>query len=109
MAAGVNNVVITGSDSTGTQSVTYALTVTPLPTLALNAGSASISVMQGGSTTASFSTATGGSFTGIISYSVSGLPAGVTAKWSANPQTPPASVSSNSETLTLTASASARR
>jgi pseudomonalisin len=107
MAAGVNNIVITGSDSTGTQSVTYALTVTPLPTLALNAGSASISVVQGVSTTASFSTVTGGSFTGIISYSVSGLPAGVTAKWSANPQTPPASVSSNSETLTLTASASA--
>ena len=107
MAAGVNNIVITGSDSTGTQSVTYALTVTPLPTLALSAGLSTASVVQGSSTTASFSTATGGSFTGIISYSVSGLPAGVTAKWSANPQTPPASVSSNSETLTLTASASA--
>lgn len=106
-AAGVNNIVITGSDSTGTQSVTYALTVTPLPTLALNAGPASVSVVQGGSTTAGFSVATGGSFTGSISYSVSGLPAGVTAKWSANPQTPPASVSTNSETLTLTASASA--
>jgi pseudomonalisin len=103
--AGPKSVVITGSDSTGTQSVTYALTVTPLPTLALHAGSGSVSVVQGGSTTAGFSAATGGSFTGIISYSVSGLPAGVTAKWSANPQTPPASVSTNSETLTLTASA----
>ena len=107
MAAGVNNIVITGSDSTGTQSITYALTVTPIPTLALNASSSSASVVQDGSTAASFSTATGGSFTGVLSYSVSGLPVGVTAKWSANPQTPPASVSSNSETLTLTASASA--
>jgi hypothetical protein len=105
--AGVKSVVITGLDSTGTQSVTYALTVTPSPTLALNTGSTSVSVVRGGSTTAGFSTATGGSFTGNISYSVSGLPAGVTAKWSANPQTPPASVSSNSETLTLTASAGA--
>jgi pseudomonalisin len=107
MAAGINNIVITGSDSTGTQSVTYALTVTPLPTLALSGGSPSVSVVQGGSTTASFSAATGGSFTGIISYSVSGLTAGVTAKWSANPQTPSASVSTNSETLTLTAAAGA--
>jgi subtilase family serine protease len=107
MTAGVNNIVITGSDSTGTQSVTYALTVTPLPTLTLNAGPSTASMVQGGSTTASFSTATGGSFIGIISYSVSRLPAGVTGKWSANPQTAPASVSSNSETLTLTASATA--
>jgi len=107
MAAGVNSIVITGSDSTGTQTVTYALTVTPLPTLTLNAGSTSVSVVQGGSTTAGFSAVTGGSFTGVISYFVSGLPAGVTAKWSANPQTPAASVSTNSETLTLTASATA--
>ena len=107
IAAGVKSIVITGNDSTGTQTATYALTVTPLPTLALNAGSTLVSVVRGGSTTAGLSAATGGSFTGIISYSVSGLPAGVTAKWSANPQTPPASVSTNGETLTLTASASA--
>jgi pseudomonalisin len=107
MAAGVNSIVITGSDSTGTQTLTYALTVTPLPTLTLNAASTAVSVVQGSSTAAIFSAVTGGSFTGVISYSVSGLPAGVTAKWSANPQTPPAKVSSNSETLTLTASASA--
>jgi hypothetical protein len=43
----------------------------------------------------------------MIGYSVSGLPAGVTAKWSANPATPPASVSTNNETLALTASATA--
>jgi hypothetical protein len=107
IAAGVKSIVITGNDSTGTQTATYALTVTPLPTLALNAGSTLVSMVRGGSATAGLSAATGGSFTGIISYSVSGLPAGVTAKWSANPQTPPASVSTNGETLTLTASASA--
>jgi hypothetical protein len=41
----------------------------------------------------------------MIGYSVSGLPAGVSAKWSANPAKPPSSISTNSETLTLTASA----
>jgi pseudomonalisin len=107
MTAGVRNVVIIGSDSTGTQTAAVALTVVPSPTLALNAGSTLVSVVRGGSTTAAFSAATGGSFTGIISYSVSRLPAGVTAKWSANPQTPPASVSTNRETLTLAASTSA--
>jgi len=107
IAAGVKNIAITGTDSTGTQTLNYTLTVTPLPTLTLSAGSNTISVVQGGSATASLQTVTGGSFSGNISYAVSGLPAGVTAKWSANPQTPPAGSSSNNETLTLTASATA--
>jgi hypothetical protein len=63
-----------------------------------------MAVVQGASGTVGLTALTGGSFTGMIGYSVSGLPAGVTAKWSANPATPPASVSTNNETLTLTAS-----
>jgi pseudomonalisin len=76
-------------------------------TLTLNAASASLAVVQGASSTVSLTVQTGGSFSGMIGYSVSGLPTDVTAKWSANPATPPASVSTNSETLTLTASATA--
>jgi pseudomonalisin len=107
IASGTKNIVITGTDSTGTRTVTYTLTVTPPPTLALNAASTSMAVVQGASGTVGLTVLTGGSFTGMIGYSVSGLPAGVTAKWSGNPAAPPASVSTNNETLTLTASPAA--
>jgi subtilase family serine protease len=107
IAPGAKNIVITGTDTTGTQTATYTLTVTPPPTLALNAASASVAAVQGSSATVGLTAVTGGSFTGMIGYSATGLPAGVTAKWSANPATPPASVSTNNETLTLTASPTA--
>jgi pseudomonalisin len=107
IAAGTKNMVVTGTDATGTQTATYTLTVTPPPTLALNAASTSMAVVQGASGTVGLTVLTGGSFTGMIGYSLTGLPAGVTAKWSANPATPPASVSTNNETLTLTASPAA--
>ncbi len=107
IASGAKNIVITGTDTTGTRTATYTLTVTPPPTLALNAASTSMTVVQGASGTVGLTVLTGGSFTGMIGYSASGLPAGVTAKWSANPATPPASVSTNNETLTLTASSTA--
>lgn len=102
--SGAKNIVITAADSTGIQTVTYALTVTPLPTLTLNTASISIAVVRGSSVKVGFTAATGGSFNGSIRYSVNGLPAGVTAQWSANPQTPSASVSTSSQMLTLTAS-----
>ena len=102
MATGAKSIVVTGTDSTGTQTATYTLTVSPLPTLTLNTASTSVTVMRGTSSAISFTAVTGGSFTGSIRYSVSGLPAGVTAKWSANPTTPSASISTNSEILTLT-------
>src|SRR5882757_9494299 len=107
ITSGTKNIVITGRDATGTQTLTYTLKVTQLPTLALNAASTSLAVVQGASGTVGLTAITGGSFTGMIGYSVSGLPTGVSAKWSANPATPPASISSNNETLTLTASATA--
>jgi subtilase family serine protease len=107
LASGAKNIVITGTDATGTQTATYILTVTPPPTLALNVASTSVAVVQGASATVGLTAVTGGSFTGMIGYSVSGLPAGITAKWSANPATPAASVSTNNETMTLTASPTA--
>jgi pseudomonalisin len=107
ITSGTKNIVVTGTDTTGTQTATYILTVTPLPTLAMNAASASMALVQGASGTLGLTVLTGGSFTGMIGYSASGLPVGVTAKWSANPAAPPASVSANNETLTLTASSTA--
>ncbi len=107
IAPGAKSIVIAGTDSTGTQTAAYTLTVTSLPTLTLNAASTALSVLQGASGTVNLSAVTGGSFGGSIGYSLTGLPAGVTAKWSANPQTPPAGVSTNNETLTLTASSAA--
>jgi pseudomonalisin len=107
IAAGAKTIVITGTDTTGSQTATYTLTVTPLPTLTLNTASTSIAVVQGTSGTMSLTAVTGGSFSGMINYSISGLPAGVSAKWSANPATPTGSVSTNGETLTLTAASTA--
>jgi pseudomonalisin len=107
IAAGAKTISISATDSTGTQTATYTLTVTPPPTLTLSALPASVVVAQGGSGAVSLSAVTGGSFSGSISYSLSGLPAGITAKWSANPQAPAAGASSNSESLTLTAGTAA--
>jgi pseudomonalisin len=104
---GAKTIAITASDSTGTRAASYTLTVSPAPTLALSASPASLVIAQGASGSVSLRALTGGSFTGNITYSLSGLPAGVTAKWSANPQTPAGSVSTNTETLTLSAQTTA--
>jgi subtilase family serine protease len=102
--AGAQNIVITGKDTSGTQTVTYALTVTQPPALALTAASASASVVQGSTTSDVLTATTGGSFTGNITYSITGLPTGVTASWTANSVT--TASGSNTETLTLTAASS---
>lgn len=103
-AAGVQTITVTGTDATGTQTVSYALTVSAPPTLTLTAGSTMATVVQGANGPVSFTMATGGSFTGNVSLSLSGLPSGLTATWSANPVSP-VSGSANA-TLTLAASAS---
>jgi subtilase family serine protease len=96
--------------ATGLGSVDGALLVsawgaeTEPPTLSLTALAQSVTVPQGGSASLEFTAATGGSFSGNLSFSVSGLPAGVAASWSANPLAPAASVSTNHVTVTLTAS-----
>lgn len=105
--AGSQNVVITGTDTTGTQAVTYALTVQQPPTLTLSTSSAALILTQGSAGKLAFSAATGGSWSGSVEFSVTGLPTGVTAQWSANPVTPSSPAGTTSESLTLTASSSA--
>jgi subtilase family serine protease len=100
-APGAQTITLTGTDSSGTQNATYALTVTQPPTLALTAAANSVAVVQGKSGTLSLTAAAGGAFTGNISFSVTGLPTGVTAAWSANPIAAESGTSSNKETLTL--------
>ncbi len=107
-SAGAQTVTLTGTDGSGTQNVTYSLTVTLAPTLALTAAATSVAVVQSGSGAVSLTAATGGSFIGSITFSVTGLPAGVTAAWSANPITTASGASTNKETLTLTAAAGAK-
>jgi subtilase family serine protease len=79
----------------------------PTPSLTLTAGATEVSVAEGGIGTVSFTAATGGSFTGNISFQVSGLPAGVTAAWTANPIQAVSGVSAKT-TLMLSAGAGAR-
>jgi pseudomonalisin len=106
-ALGAQSITFTGSDDSRTKTLTYVLTVTEPPTLTLTTASNSVVVVAGGSNTVNFTTATGGSFSGNITFSVSGLPAALTARWSSNSLTPASSVSTNTITLTLTASATA--
>jgi subtilase family serine protease len=72
-------------------------------TLALMSMVQSANLAADGSVTIQFTAVTGGSFAGNIRFSVGGLPAGVTAAWSANPLTPASSASSNTVSLKLTA------
>jgi len=72
-------------------------------TLALTSMEQSATIAAGGSATIQFTAITGGSFAGSVSFSVSGLPGGVTAAWSANPFTPASSASTYSASLKLMA------
>jgi hypothetical protein len=124
VATGQYLVTITGSESytpmggsaeTITGTTTLLLTVTQsAPTLALSAASSAVSVSVGTSpfdVTDLFTATGGGSFSGTVTLSVSGLPTGVTAGWSANPITPTYSsgtvTSVGTATLTLTAGGTA--
>ena len=104
---GTQNITITGTDTTGTQTATYALTVTSTPTLVLSSTAASVTVIGGSTNTVPLTVATGGSYTGAVAFTVSTLPTGVTAMWSANPLTSATGVSSATETLTLAAATTA--
>jgi len=99
---GTQNISVVGSDASGTETLTYALTVTEPPTLTLTAASNQIAVDEGGSVTVSLTAVTGGPFAGSIDFSTSGLPSGLAAAWSANSITPASSVSTNTVTLRLT-------
>jgi hypothetical protein len=107
-SSGAQTITLTGTDASGIQNATYSLTVTLPPTLTLTAAAPSVAVVQGNSSTVSLTATTGGSFSGNITFSVTGLPSGVTAAWSANPITTASGASTNKETLTLTAATSAK-
>jgi parallel beta-helix repeat protein len=107
-SVGTKNIIFTGANASGAQTLTYALNVTPPPTLSLTATSNSVAVVQGASNSVGFTVVTGGSFRGDVNLEVSGLPAGVSSQWNANPLTTASNVSSNNVMLTLSASGSAR-
>jgi len=104
---GAQAISITGSDASGTQTLTFALTVTQPPTLTLTSSANSVSVSSSSAGTASLAVSTGGSFSGAISLSVSGLPNGVTAAWSANSILGDSGSAKSNETLTLSAAPTA--
>jgi subtilase family serine protease len=105
---GTQNIVFTGADASGSQSVTFALTVTPAPTLSLTAASNAVSIAQGASQSVAFTVATGGASSEGVKLYVSGLPDGIAAQWSLNPIPPASAAASTNSTLTFTASATAR-
>jgi subtilase family serine protease len=78
------------------------------PALTLIPEASEVVVIEGGQGAVSFTAATGGSFSGSIGLQVSGLPAGVTAGWTANPIQSASGVSSKTTTLTLTVGAGVR-
>ena len=102
---GAQSITFTASDDTGTAELTYAVIVTQPPRLTLTAAPSSVTLIRGSSAMLSLTAATGGPFSGSVGFSVSGLPAGVTAAWSANPVAP--SSATSAVILLLTASGGA--
>ena len=97
-AVGTKTITITGTSGTLSSSTTITLSVyTPTFTIY---GTSAATVGQGTATPLSFYINSEYGFSSNVNFSVSGLPAGVTASFSPNPTT-------SSTTLTLTASGSA--
>ena len=95
---GQSTVTVTGTSGSLSATTTFPLGVYA-PTFTLS-GPGTVSVGQGTTTTSYASVNPQYGFTGSVTLSVSGLPTGVTASFTANPTT-------GSSTLTLTASSSA--
>jgi uncharacterized membrane protein len=70
--------------------------VTPTPSIAVSAGTATVNVTAGQSGTSAITLTRNGGYTGAVNLAVTGAPAGVTATFN------PASVASGSTTSTLT-------
>jgi hypothetical protein len=92
--------LVTGWGSPNGQNLVDALAGPQIPGFWIVASSGALSINQGSSDTATITVNDSGGFTGSVILSVSGLPSGVTASWSANPAT-------GSSVLTLIASSSA--
>ncbi len=92
--------LVTGWGSPNGQNLVDALAGPQVPGFWIVASSSALSINQSSSDTATITVKDAGGFTGSVTLSVSGLPSGVTASWSANPAT-------GSSVLTLIASSSA--
>ena len=104
-AGGTYTLTVTGTSPSATHSTTVTLTVQgppPPPDFSVSISPASNTVAAGGSVAYTVSTGALNGSTQSISLSVSGLPAGVTGSFSANPVT-----AGGSSTLTLTAASTA--
>lgn len=103
---GTTNLTVTATGGGVTHTATISLTITApvTPDFTLTASPASLSVVQGTSTNNTITTAANGSFNAAVTLSISGLPSGVTASFSAASIPAPGSGSS---TLTFTASSTA--
>jgi uncharacterized membrane protein len=99
---GVASVTLTASGGGVTVTLPLTLTVTPAPSFTFATTATAAHVVAGSNTTVKFASAAQNGFSSSIALSVSGLPAGVTAKFA------PASISAGqSATLTITAAKSA--
>lgn len=105
---GTATVTITGTSGSLSAQTTISLTVNSAAAanFTISANPTSLSIAQGASGTSTITITSQNSFNSATTLSASGLPSGVTAKFSTNPVTPPANGSATS-TLTLTASSTA--
>ena len=98
---GTYAIVITGTTVSYSTTTTIMLTVIPAPSFTLTNSTPNVSIVAGGASLSSAISITGqNNFSGTVSFTVSGLPAGVTAAFSP-------SSSATGSTLTLTASTAA--
>jgi pseudomonalisin len=105
-AAGTANVTITGTNGAAAVSATVGLTVLAVPKLSVSVAANKVTVTQGKTAVVQVTATTAGPFIGKVTLAVSGLPAGVSASWSANTFLANGAANSNS-TLTLMATGTA--
>jgi hypothetical protein len=77
--AGTYSASVSATSGSTVQKVPFSVTVAPAPTFALGTAQTSVSVPAGGSGTVTLTTNGNSTFNSTVSFSVSGLPAGVTA------------------------------
>ena len=92
--------LVTGWGTPGGQALIDALAPPAPPSFRLASSASSVTVTPGSSGTATITVTDAPGFSSSVNLSVSGLPSGVSASWSANP-------ASSKSTLTLTAGSSA--
>ncbi len=97
---------INGASGTLKSSASVSLTILPATSLTVSAAAASLSVVQGKSATLAITVNSGGNYTGPVALSLTGLPSGVTAAWSAN-NVSLSGTASHAFTLTLQAASTA--